>query len=408
VLLDRTIPEPLRSTYRCDTLRVIANNTFAGLTAPFLLVTARRLGADPLLISLMVAVPFVGHIASLCWAGRMRSRAKKPWVIVPILLARFAFFVPLFTDSLTAYVAMVCFAGLVAVIAEPAYVTLLAGLYPDSARGLAVGRTKFEGFVFMVLATLAAGRLMTGDYDFRWLFPIAAVISMVGQVPFLRVREAPEPDGARPLTAAESARDTHRVLVRDARFRYFEIAFMICGVGLLAAKTIYPLLLVDVLHATNMQVGLLSVGAFLLRMAGYAYWGPWIDRRYPTGAMARGLALRTLVPVGYLAAAAVLPSIWVVALVSLFDGWGLAAQDLGFVNAIIVLAGADRVPRYVSIHKAQNGIRGIVTPFLAVQAKALLGWAWTFGIAAGLLALGAVLMSLVHQAVKAHARRADR
>jgi len=408
LLLDRTIPESHRATYRCDTLRVIANNIFAGLTGPFLLVTARRLGASPLLISLMVAVPFLGHIASLYWAGRMRSRAKKPFVIVPVALARIAFFLPLFTHSLAAYVAMVCFAGLVAVIAEPAYVALLADMYPDQARAQALSRTKFEGLVFTIAAILLAGQVMTDLYDYRWLFPIAGGIALLGQIPFLWVREARQADGQRPLTAAESARDTRRVLLQDAPFRRFELAFATFGVGILLAKTIYPLVLVDRLHATNMQVGLLAIAASLVRVGGYAYWGPWIDRRTPTGAIARGLALRTLVPAGYLVAAAVVPSIWIVALASLCDGWALAAQDLGFVNSIILLAGPQRVPRYVSIHKAQNGIRGIVTPFLAVQAKALLGWAWTFGIAAVLVALGAVLMSLVHQAVKANRQRADR
>jgi hypothetical protein len=403
MLFDSSVPKPLRLTYRYDSGAALLAGMFSGLTAPFVLVIARRLGASPLAISAMVAVPFLGHFMTLHWATLMEGRGKKAFAIAAWTVGRSAFLMAFFVHSVPLFAAMVIVSGLLEPLAGTAYAAMLGEMYPDRLRAGAMSRVKIEGMLVTIVATLAAGQAMGALDDYRFIFPVAAVLGLAGVVVFSRIQSA---DGRQ--LSPQGTLYTINILGRDRGFRSFSTAFVLAGSGHLVAKTLYPLLLVDVLHATNFQVGALAAAAQVVQLGAYFFWGRWIDERTPAEALVRGFLLLAGAPLVYMAACApwltIDPTAWLVLPASVLLGAGAGATELASVNCLLQFASDGRAGRYISVHKGLVGIRGAVAPFVAVQLMHMAGWGAAFLTAFGVTMVGVALMSRVSRALLARQR----
>jgi Na+/melibiose symporter-like transporter len=293
---------------------------------------------------------------------------------------------------------MVIIAGVAEPLAGTAYAAMLVEMYPDRARAGAMSRAKIEGMLATIVATMVAGQVMAGQHDYRLVFPVAAFIGLSGVLVFSRIQS-----GAVQKVTPLSTWYSVGILGRDEKFRSFSIAFFLAGAGHLIAKTAYPLVLVDVVHASNFQVAALAAAAQVVQLGAYFFWGRWIDAHTPAQALVRGFALLAGASLVYLAPCTPWlssnPTAWLLLPAAVLLGVGSGATELASVNCLFQLAPEGRAARYVSVHKGLVGIRGSLAPFVAVQLMHLAGWAGAFLTSVGLTMLGAVLLSRVSSAL---------
>lgn len=173
----------------------------------------------------------------------------------------------------------------------------------------------------------------------------------------------------------------------DRAYRGFLAGFFAFGFGAWLMAPAIPILLVDVLRATNFQVGLLGAVTSGTAVLAYYQWGKLIDRRTAPGALIIAFLTGTLTPLIYLIAV----SPWIVLPAGVTDGFTSAGVDLGWLTAVLQYAPAGLASHYVAIYNTLVGIRGSTAPFLTGLLIPRIGVRAVFGIAAA-FTLGGVWM----------------
>ncbi|MCS7173119.1 MAG: MFS transporter [Armatimonadetes bacterium] len=355
---------------------------FSGMVVPFLGVTARRMGASPLLVSLVVAGPAVGLLLTAYWSVVVTGRNPVPYLVWPGLLARGLF---LLTPALVhpvAFVILVLVYHAVNGITTPAYMAAVQLLFPPEHRGTLLGLVRTGLSCASILGSLLAGHFLEGLGP-GWVFPMAALFGMAGALAHSRIR--PPRLVARP--ARPSLREVWRAAWEDGRFRWVLVATFAFGVGGWTAAPALPLLLVDVLRASHTQVGVLAAASNAASMVGFFLWERIIDRSGGLITLRRALMLSPLTPLLY----ALAPSAWVALVPAAVDGLLIAAVELAWMTAVMDLAPPHRVVHYAGAYTSLIGVRGILAPLLAGALLERLGPRPVFLVAATwMAAAGAV------------------
>ncbi len=377
------IPTRVRANARVDLLAAIFFGVFSGLTAPFISVMGRRLGASPLEVSLLVASPAIVLVLSLWWANVIRLTHPVSVVVYSTLLGRALFlFMPLIQTP-EAYVILVVGYQLITSVGTLGYAQVMRSVYPEDVRGRTMAGVRVGMALVWITASLVGGRVMQ-QVPFQWVFAIAALGGMTSSVVFSRMRP--------PAIAEEedqiSLSRTWQVLREDRAFRRFLAGFFAFGFGAWLTSPAIPLLLVDVLHASNFQVGLLGAVTSGTWLVAYYYWGKMIDQRTAPGALTLVFLIGAMTPLIYLLA--VTP--WLVLLAGTTDGLTSAGVDLGWLTAVLQYAPPRQVRHYVGIYNTLVGIRGSIAPFLAGLLIPLIGIRPIFALAAGCILIGAATM----------------
>ncbi len=387
MIFDRIAPSQIRKTYYYESRFSFFGGLFFGFTTPFLLVLARRMGASTLTISIMAATPFIGHFSTLFWADLMDNKRKKPYVVIPNIVGKGLFLLAFFSRSLETFVIISVLSQIIVAISSPAQAAILKKIYPDDKRGRAMGLSKTESALAMIVSTLIAGKLMVEPTDYRYIFPIAAIFGIIGSLYFNRLEEKPDEK-----IGKQNVLDSLKIFTEDPRYTRYTISFFIYGLGNLMGKTLYPLALVDILNASNFQVGILNSAASVLKLIGFYFWGRYIDRKFPTFVLVRTFSLWGSVPLLYLIICNLFSNAWFILPAFIISGLAMSGGQLGSLNSQIRLAKKGQVPRYVSLHKAHLGIRGMTAPFLAIQFRAMWGMNGALLVTFGLIFIGIILM----------------
>ena len=219
---------------------------------------------------------------------------------------------------------------------------------------------------------------------FQTVFAVAAVFGLAGALVFIRMRV----EGPRESVERLALSGTWKTLREDRQFRLFLGGFFAFGFGAWLMGPAIPILLVDVLHATNFQVGLLGAVTSVFWLVAYYQWGRLIDQRTAPGALVLTFLIGALTPLILLLAV----NPWVVLLSGVTDGFTSAGVDLGWLAALLQYAPQGRVPHYVAIFNTLVGVRGSTAPFLSGLLIPHIGVRPIFGLAAACALGGAWLM----------------
>lgn len=377
MFLEKAIPEEARDAYRRDAWGGMLAGLFNGAISPFLGFIARdRLGASELLIGLMSTAPAVGSIFALLYANSMEGKNKMPYVVWPGLIGRGLFVFSLFALTPLAFALIVFFAIGLSSIIGPAYAAVLKEIYPDTNRGQIMGYIRV-GMAFMTFAsTLIVGTFLQGGnipflditlspVDFRYLYPIAALLGMMSSLAFGSITTAHvdrnDPANIR-VPIFRFLKDTLGILQEDRRYAWFCAAIFLSGFGNLIAIPLYTVFQVDTLHITAGWVALLVNATTVIWMLSYLYWGKHVDARCPLTATMINVIIGALVPLNYFFAT----KIWMLFPSALFSGIAMAGTELAYFNSILSLAKDGKESRYQALHFFLFGIRGIVAPFAGV------------------------------------------
>jgi MFS family permease len=291
-------------------------------------------------------------------------------------------FIP-FVHSATAYVGIVLLYQAIASIGTLGYAQVMRSTYPGEVRGQIMGSIRVGMAVAWTIAALVGGRLMQ-SFPFQWVFAAAAVSGMASAIVFRRMRPPPVVEETDPISLSS----TWTILREDHTFRRFLGAFFAFGFGAWLIAPAIPIFLVDVLTASNFQVGLLGAVTSGTWLLSYRYWGKMIDLLSAAKALGRVFLVGAATPFLYLVAW----TPWVVLLAGTTDGLTSAGVDLGWLTAVLEFAPRGQVRKYVGIYNTFVGIRAAVAPFLTGLLIPHLGVRPIFAISIGLTLTGAALI----------------
>lgn len=381
-----SVPPEVRPNVRIDFIAATLYGAFGGLTVPFLTVMGRRLGASALGVSLLVAAPAIVLLLSFWVVNLIRPLHPVRLVLWFHLVGRMMFLLMPVVDTAGAYVALIILYHAIGSIGQLGYAQVMRAVYPADLRGRIMALVRIGMAMAWVAGSLIGGRLMQ-VIDFRWVFAGAGVLGMGSAIVFRRVQlpavfEEPE---------RVDLRRTWQILTSDRAFRRFLTGFFVFGFGGWLIGPAVPILLVDELRATSLQVGLLGAVTSGMWLLSYYAWGRTIDRRTATVALRIVFVIGTATPLIYLLA----PNAWVVLLAGITDGLASAGIDLGWLTAVLDYAPAGLVPHYIAIFNTSVGIRASTAPFLAGALIPYIGARWIFALGMAAMLVGTWIMRRV-------------
>lgn len=389
------VPAVVRHNLILDFCSAICYGIFLAGVNTFVPVIARRLGADPFLLSLIVAAPAAGNLIAVFASHYLQQRRKMPFMMAAWSIGRGLFVLMLFVTTPEVFVLIVVAHWLIVSLCVTGYVQVMRAIYPDAVRGRAMAYVRVGFTACATIMTPLFGQWLD-IASYQILFPLAAIFGVLSGLSFGHVKyeetfAATRQDWLTPL----------RVFTRDARYRAYSIAFSLYGAGMLITAPLIPLLLVDELNLSNAQVGWLGMINSIFWMLFYIVWGRSIDRRGGLWTVRINFALTLIVPFAFFFA----QDLWLLALAQIFIGITVAGTDLGWMNAIMQFARKEEIGHYAALHAFLVGVRGVIAPFVGTALIAIpwIGLRGVFLLSALLIALGWLLVRRV--VVPEHAPR---
>jgi MFS family permease len=339
--------------------------------------------AVDLVLAVVSSAPAWANLASLAYARRAQGRRKiaflRPLLFAMCVSIAALAFVPMSAAGLVLFFVLYTTARLLWAGVETVRAVLWSVNYPSRMRARITGRITVNTSVVLALVGLGLGGLLGREGPWWRLAIVAgAACGLAGSFFFRRFRVRREPQ----LLAAERARmqagatfglrGIRDLMAGDAAFRDYQLAMSMFGAGMLS---LVPLMVVcqnDVLGLSAFQQVLVTTAIPVL-VVPFAVqpWAAYLDRH-------RVLAFRalhgriTIVAVALLLAAVFLQ--WPLLLLAgaLLLGVSSAAGSLGWSLGHNDFAPPGEETRYMALHVTMTGIRGLLTPPVAIGLYYLL------------------------------------
>lgn len=371
-----------------------------GILVSFLSIFALRLGASAFEVGLLTTGPAVAGILFPLPAARLvRRRWGKRVVVIPLALNRMLYAVLVFVPWAPAALRVPLLVGSVTLLAVPAaffttaFVPLLAKVLPPAIRARVVGARGTLAGLTSTLAVLVAGKILDlapFPINFQIIFVLALLAAqistyLVGRVAVPALNEQPARQA--PVLAECSAAGAVDA-ARAAIFWRHTASAVVFSLGLFLPTALYPIVLVEKLHATNGWIGAL---AMLGGMAGVICSSPWARMAVRSGnrtvLVASGAAL-ALVPLGAGAA----PNVLAYIPVSLAAGALMPGVGLGLFQCLLDVAPAGRQTQYTAMYSMIVNGAAAGGPVLGTLLLSVLGLTFTFALSAVLILAGSLLL----------------
>ncbi|MBM4113543.1 MAG: MFS transporter [Phycisphaerae bacterium] len=332
-----------------------------------------------LALSAVIATPEFANVASFIWAAFAFGRRKVRLIStlqrgVCVLVAAMAL-LPTTEAGLWA----LCGLYLLARSMWTGVITLRAavwrGNYEKSLRAKVAGRMATVQSLVLAATGLLIGLAM--DFDeraFHFLFPVLALAGLAGNAVYRRVRLRGEPAllererrGAHERPSL-GPRSVVEVLRHDRAYRRFMGWMFVFGLGNLLVS--FPF--TKAFEGASYLEGILvrTTLPYLVMPLAIPFWAPILARRHV-------IEFRAMHAWSFVAAtfALVLASVtgerWIYYLASAMLGFAFAGGALAWNIGHSDFAPPERDSLYMSVHVTLNGLRGLISPFLAFAL-----WAW--------------------------------
>ncbi|GAB1366923.1 hypothetical protein MASR1M36_17940 [Candidatus Cloacimonadaceae bacterium] len=403
--------------YRSTVLLLIAalfNGVVQSLGQTQDIIARKALHALDWQLMVMTMIWPISNLFSIWW-GRVfeQSCHKSRYFILAGIVGRLVLIYALWLSTMNEYLVLLGLVFGANSLLIPAQNSIFQKNIDSSRRAKVFGYTLSLGMLVSILFTYAAGRLLDiHEASFRWIllitglcgFMSCAVLSLIRiQEPIGR-KDCPKTDWRKQIL--EPITGTFKLLKRNKAFAAFERSFSIYGMGFIMMQPIIPIYLVDKLQLsyTNnfLAKGVLSqVGLLLLS----PILGKLHDNMHPFKFISRSFALLMVFPL-----LIVLSSLWtggsiwpvVIVFVAYFIfGIAMSAVNVAWNMSSIFFAGKEDASIYQSVHVTMTGIRGLIAPVLGFTLLKLFGLTAVFIVAAGFLALAAVVSWRDHRKLEA-------
>lgn len=368
----RDLPHITRHTFYYDLRAAVLFGVFGGFFFPFVAIVGRKIGATDLQVALIVSAPYIANAFALLWTEDVLGVGRVWYVVWPSAAGRALLAGMFFILSPWYYTALIFVYMLITAIPFPSYASIMKTNYPDGVRGRLMSYVRVGNAVFWIIASAAGGWYLDKDTgNYKYLFPAAAVFGVLSAFQFNYIKTR------RDKAVKEKFRAiTHlAVPLMDGRFLRFLAVYSVFEFGLLLATPVYPLILVDDVHITNFATGVFGSLFSAAWLAGFFFWGHFIDRSSARRTLTLAFLVSCAMPALYL----VSRNIFVLGAAQCAAGFLFAAIELvGYVLITRMARPAD-VPRYMAAHIAFGGLRGATAPFIGTSLYAAAGPDLIFG-----------------------------
>ena len=391
-LLD--VPRPARHSLRWDVLAGACVGAYTGMSFPFFIRIARGdLGASDAAIALLAAAPFVGNLFAPIWARQMEGRSKLPFCLASWTVARAMLLLMPFVGAAGPFVGLLFLLQFIGTISTPAYTSMMRDIYPDRSRGRLMGYVRVVAQSATFLATMLAGRLLDRGLDYRTVFPVAGLFGIGAAVAFSHVRPLPEAAAANAraersrMPFGPFVRDTLSILRDHTAYRWFALSVFTYGFGNLMLGPIYALYQVDVLDIANTQIANLANVTALASIAGFVFWGRFMDRRGAPRTVLYGILMMMSITPVYL----LHPGIGLLFVAAVFSGLANSCIELSYMQSTLTYAAPGRAAQYQAVHSLLLGVRGVIAPLVSLPLLKVVGFDRIFWLGLAIMAAGAAM-----------------
>ena len=423
-MVRRNYDREMRSALTFPLAAALAEGTFTGVVA------SKYFHAGPTLIAVITAAPMFGNILALLWSQLAETRPKIAFinalqfgVALCVALVGLTYFVPyesvtfgsqslgpfsLFFDK--GELAAWAFAALIIVarVLASGIVTLRSGVwrmnYPRHVRGQIVSRINgLYNAVLAVMVLVAAFWLDRQPVAYAVIYPVVAVVSLIGVVQYSRIRVRGERQmlaRARLDLAAEAdlpadgvlhyerraadrrsgflaaagrtlsqMRVSLRLLKTDPAFREYQWWQFLLGASFMLMFPSLIHIVSDemtdprtqyVLAVVVLQIVPAVVGVVFLQV-----WAPFFDRtplfRFRVRLGFTAMSAHALILLG-----ALTDSLWVVAAGTFMVGVSMGGGQLAWQLGQNAFATPQNAGTYMGLHVMLTGLRGMFAPFAGV------------------------------------------
>ncbi len=347
-----------RTTHRIHTRAAFFEGAFAALMWSVAEIARKGLGADHLLITLLVMAPAVAMSLAIFVAGRIASTHPRRLIRRAAIVGRLPLLLLLvWGDDPWFLLVLVTIQALAAVLIVSSWNGVLRSNYSDANRGRLFGRASRWQMLAGAIAVIGSGLWAQQNSEaYRIFLPIAALLGVWSCVIFSRVPRREGKIASPPAVRLSSARTLFRVLVHDRRFLQYEIGFFFYGIGFMALGTAKPFITVDEL---GLDWGVLLGAKAIPALAGIALaptFGRWMDQIGP--ARLGSIAFAGLVLYGIALALAVGPITYCLA-EGVF-GTAMTGVLILWNMGPVAFAREGEAMHYMSVHVALVGFRGLI------------------------------------------------
>jgi MFS family permease len=339
----------------------------------------------------IAAAPALGYLFATIWARQMEGRAKMPFVFWTWLFSRGLFLLtPLFATQ-QRFVLLVCITPIIFSISTPAYISIMKDIYPNAHRGRMMAVVRMGLYLFMLLASLVAGRIMDYGLDWRVVFSIGGVFGIMTAWSFSKIPVPPlNAQAESPVSTVAFLKDTFLIMKRNPGFRWFLLSVFVSGFGNLISATLIPIHQVDAFHVTNTQVANIQNIGSLATIVAFGFWGLFLDRYGSLAGVLLAVSFNLTVPFAY----AFGGHIFWLYFASAAMGFAGAGIELSYVTTILMFAEEGKTAQYQALHSSFFGIRGSLAPHCAIPLLNIVGARDAFLVAFTILLGGAVLQAV--------------
>jgi len=367
-------PSALRTSFRASYAEGVVSEFFGACAGGAILIAwALHLGASPLAIGLIGALPFAAQVLQLPGAWLTQAFGPKIVAVSAIAASRLVWlpmialpFVPLSAGTaLHVFVAVVALAAVFGVVGNNAWTAWMGELVPSAIRGRFFSRRTVYITIAGTVASLAAGialdALSARGFKGPSLGALAAVACLAGVVSVYLLRYQHDPHPVRP----RERRDWRVLIVvmRAAPARPF-LWYLLAWNGAVAlSASFFSFHMLSNLRTGFAIAALHGVAVAAVRIISAPFWGRAVDRFG-----ARPVLVLCSFGIAAVPAMWLLPTpafLWPLALEAvlsgtLWGGHGIAAMDLTFQ-----LSPRAERPFYLAVFATAGGLGFAVASMLA-------------------------------------------
>ena len=359
------------------------------------MIARKALHATELEVAILSSARLGCMLLAIYWGHVAAHRRKMPFVFWPTLIGRGLLVAGVFVTKSPLFVILMTLSYAGAAISIPAHTAILKQNYPDSHRARILGAARGSGMVVTVAAAYLAGKLLDyNDEFYRLILPIAGVLGVVGALMFRRIKVQGEKDIVSVETPRFSLAGTLGILVKDRKFGLFTICFFVFGFANIMLRPLVVLLPCDELKVSYGSCAkALAVVPQLFMVVGLYVWGRFVDATNPMTARSFFNMTVSFATLLLFFARSMTPVYLSVAI----SGLALGGSSLTWFIAVTYFAKRDEVARYMGVHTAFTGLRGLLAPFAGIGLMHLMGLRNVFLLSAAVQIVVAAVLCVMGQ-----------
>ena len=354
-----------------------------GVAQPFIPYYARRLGATAVelgwLTSLMNLFP---NILQIPWARFSDKLGRRtPFIIVGSSLIALSYLMLIASSTPMLVILAVLFQSIAISAVIPAWSAMLGEKVPIATRGKSFGRINlWAGAAAIVGGLVATSLVLTGDPEssevFHLPFIVAILAGLVAALVMFSLKERKEP--AHFLKKKVTSKEIGYENEKKKDFRYFIEVQVFYNFFMSMIWPILYITTVDVLHASNLEITILTLCGSLSTVAIQSQVGKLMDRVGPVSLINISRFMLVFVPLVYGFA----NSIYYLYFLNILLGSAVAIINVAFAGYILDIAPSTHKGESFAIYNTAIGaVTFVGSLFGGYLATLFIGfWGLWFGL----------------------------